>query len=262
MPIHTLPASWQVEQPLVTPVWICTAVGAGVAKAVPGAVLVALAATSPDGTDPRWQFSQLVPTGMCELAPIGLVGGCTTMLLMPKNDVAPMEGPWHAAQLLVMPAWLIWPLANVVAPIDAAPLAGISCVGMAFEWQLSQVFDVGKCAGVSPALVLGVTPMKVPTTTLGPWHWAQLLVMPEWLMRELLNFAPSTTGATAMLEPVPTWQDSQAAPVGMWLLGKPTIEKLAAGIAKLGAAAPWHWAQLLVVLGALAWMLASVGIAA
>ena len=36
--------------------------------------------------------------------------------------------------------------------------------------------------------------------------------------------------------------------------------KLAAGIAKLGAAAPWHCAQLLVVLGAFAWMLASVGI--
>jgi len=35
---------------------------------------------------------------------------------------------------------------------------------------------------------------------------------------------------------------------------------LAAGIAKLAAAAPWHCAQLLVVLGALAWMLASVGI--
>ena len=29
---------------------------------------------------------------------------------------------------------------------------------------------------------------------------------------------------------------------------------------KLGAALPWHCAQLLVVLGALAWMFASVGI--
>ena len=36
--------------------------------------------------------------------------------------------------------------------------------------------------------------------------------------------------------------------------------KLAAGIAKLGAAAPWHCAQLLVVLGALAWMLVMLGI--
>jgi len=224
--------------------------------------LVALAATSPEGTEPRWQFSQLVPAGMCEFAPIGAVGGCTTMLLTPKNDVPPMEGPWHAAQLLVIPAWLIWPLANVVAPIDAAPLAGISCVGMAFEWQLSQVFDVGKCAGVSPALVLGVTPMNVPTTTLGPWHCAQLVVMPVWLMREPLNLAPLTTGVAAMLEPVPTWQDSHAALVGRWLPGWPTIAKLAPGIAKLAAAGPWHCAQLPVVLCALAWMLVSVGIAA
>lgn len=42
--------------------------------------------------------------------------------------------------------------------------------------------------------------------------------------------------------------------------GNPTIEKFAAGIAKLGAAAPWHCAQFVVVLGALAWMFASVGI--
>ena len=41
--------------------------------------------------------------------------------------------------------------------------------------------------------------------------------------------------------------------------GRPTIEKLAAGIAKLAAVAPWHCAQLVVVLGALAWILASVG---
>ena len=38
--------------------------------------------------------------------------------------------------------------------------------------------------------------------------------------------------------------------------------KFAAGIAKLAAALPWHCAQLLVVLGALAWIFASVGIAA
>ena len=42
--------------------------------------------------------------------------------------------------------------------------------------------------------------------------------------------------------------------------GRPTMLKPADGIAKLAAAAPWHCAQLLVVLGALAWMLASVGV--
>ena len=46
----------------------------------------------------------------------------------------------------------------------------------------------------------------------------------------------------------------------MWLPGRPTIEKFAAGIAKLGAAEPWHCAQFVVVLGAFAWMFASVGI--
>jgi len=35
----------------------------------------------------------------------------------------------------------------------------------------------------------------------------------------------------------------------MWLPGMPTIEKLTAGIANDDAAAPWHCAQLLVVLG-------------
>jgi hypothetical protein len=44
------------------------------------------------------------------------------------------------------------------------------------------------------------------------------------------------------------------------LLGIPTIEKLIDGIANDAAAAPWHCSQLLLVLGALAWMLASVGI--
>ena len=35
--------------------------------------------------------------------------------------------------------------------------------------------------------------------------------------------------------------------------------KLAAGRANVGAALPWHWAQLLLVLGAYAWMFVSVG---
>ena len=51
------------------PLWICTPVGAGVAKAVPGAVLVADAAISPTGVAPAWQSSHLVDVGMCELAP-------------------------------------------------------------------------------------------------------------------------------------------------------------------------------------------------
>ena len=79
-----------------------------------------------------------------------------------------------------------------------------------------------------------------------------MLVIPLWLINEPLNFAPLPTGVAAMLEPAPTWQLSHAAVVGMWLLGRPTIVKFAAGIAKLAAALPWHCAQLPLVLGALA----------
>jgi hypothetical protein len=83
--------------------------------------------------------------------------------------------------------------------------------------------------------------------------------MPVWLIKEPLNLAPSSTGVAAMLEPVPTWQLSQAALVGICVAGKPTIVKLAAGMAKLAAVLPWHCAQLAVVLGAFAWMLVKVG---
>jgi hypothetical protein len=83
MPIHTAFVSWQVEQPELMPVWICALVGAGVAKAVPGAVRVADAAMSPPGMLARWQVSQAVEVGMCELVPTGLIGGMPTMRLMP-----------------------------------------------------------------------------------------------------------------------------------------------------------------------------------
>ena len=95
-----------------------------------------------------------------------------------------------------------------------------------------------------------VMPAKVVVEPDGRWQATQLFVMPVWLMRELLNLAPLGTGSTGTLEPVPTWQRSQGALVGMWLLGRPTMKKLFAGMAKLAAAAPWHCAQLAVVLGA------------
>jgi hypothetical protein len=105
-------------------------------------------------------------------------------------------------------------------------------------------------------------PAKLADVPLGTWQATQLLAMPAWFMSEPLNFAPLATGRLVMLEPGPTWQTSHDAVVGMWLAGKPTIEKFAAGMAKLGAAAPWHCAQLLLVLGALAWMFARLGITA
>lgn len=104
MPIQGCATSWQPLQPPVTPMWICTEVGAGAAKAVPGAVRPAEAGICPAGVEPRWQFSQVVDDGMCALGPAGEVGGMTTMLLTPTKLAPLMAGPWQEAQLLVMPA--------------------------------------------------------------------------------------------------------------------------------------------------------------
>ena len=87
----------------------------------------------------------------------------------------------------------------------------------------------GEVAGIT---TIWLTPTKLLPVMLGPWQAMQLLVMPVWLISDPLNLAPLPTGRLAMLEPAPTWQVSQAAPVGMWLLGGPTIAKLAAGMAK------------------------------
>lgn len=73
--------------------WICAVVGAGVANAVPGAVLVAEAAIGPDGVVARWQVSHVVLDGMCDVAPMGLVGGSTTILLTPAKLPPVMLGP-------------------------------------------------------------------------------------------------------------------------------------------------------------------------
>jgi hypothetical protein len=168
------------------PVWICAVVGAGVANALPGVVAVAVAAISPAGVVARWHVSHVVDDGMCELGPIGEVAGMTMIL---------------------------------------------------------------------------ATPTKLDPVIVGPWHAAQLLVMPAWLILEPLKRAPLPTGVAAMLEPAPTWHCSHDAEVGTWLAGGPTIVKFAAGIANPATTpAPWHCTQLPVVLGALAWMLASVGI--
>jgi len=86
------------------PVWICAVVGAGVAKAVPGAVLIAPAGIIPPGVEARWQLSQVVDDGMCELAPTGAVAGMTMIRLTPTKLLPVTVGPWQAAQLFVMPA--------------------------------------------------------------------------------------------------------------------------------------------------------------
>jgi hypothetical protein len=84
--------SWQLLQPAVTPLWICAPLGAGVANAVPGAVLVADAGPKPAGMLPRWQLSQLVELGMCDPEPGGLVCGMPTMRAIPANAVVAPAG--------------------------------------------------------------------------------------------------------------------------------------------------------------------------
>ena len=107
-----------------------------------------------------------------------------------------------------------------------------------------------------------VMPAKLPPPPEAWWQATQLPAMPAWFMREFAKRAPSTTGSVAIEDPVPTWQASHDAFVGMWFEGRPTMAKPLAGIANEGAAAPWHCAQFVVVLGALAWMSVRLGITA
>ena len=89
------------------------------------------------------------------------VGGITTIALMPKKLLAPMPGPWQAAQPLVMPAWLIWPLKVGVA--DAALAPGGMGIGNRVRVAGLQLVPTGRRGGTVPALVLGVTRRS--------WRW-------------------------------------------------------------------------------------------
>ena len=104
MPSQTLPASWQVEHPLVMPAWIIAAVGGGVMKPLPGTLLAPR--INVVGRLPRWQLSHLVELGMCEVAPGALDDGMTTRLEIPKNALALTFGPWQVSQPELMPLWL------------------------------------------------------------------------------------------------------------------------------------------------------------
>ena len=172
----------------------------------------------------------------------------------------------------MIPVW-IWVVvgagvANAVPGAVFVAEAPTIPVGVVARWQVSQVCEDGMCAPAPTGEVGGITtiwliPAKLAPVMLEPWHAMQLLVIPVWLISELLNLAPLPTGRLATLDPAPTWQVSHAPLLGMWLAGGPTITKLAAGIAKPATTlAAWHCAQFAVVLGALAWMLARVGITA
>jgi hypothetical protein len=177
---------------------------------------------------------------------------------------------WQPVQPLVMPVWICavvgTGVANLVPGVAVAAFAATNPAGIEPMWQVSQVVTDGICEPAPAGEVGGntmilVIPANEAPLIVGPWHSTQV-VSPAWLIAEFVNFAPFGTGVAATLEPAPTWQDSHAAVVGMCVAGSPTIEKLAAGIAKLDAALPWHWAQLLLVLGAYRWMFASVGMVA
>ena len=173
MPIHTALVSWHAEQPPLTPAWICELPGAGVAKAVPGAVAVAEAGTGPAGTLPRWQLSQAVDDGMCEPAPAGEVAGMTTIWLTPAKLEPVIDGPWHATQLLVIPLWLMR------EPLNLAPLpTGVAAtLEPAPTWHTSHEALVGTWLPGGPMIVKLAAGIAKPATTLAPWHCTQLALV-------------------------------------------------------------------------------------
>ena len=181
MLIHTILVSWQVVQPPVVPAWIWVAVGVGARKPLPGAALVATPGTNTEGVLPRWQFSQVLVVGKCELTPGVVDGGITTILVTPKKVLPVMFWPWQVAQPVVMPLWLNLAPAKVFGATP--PLSGISVLGILPVWQVSQPMepDTGMCAGVRLAMVLGVMPKKVPVVTVAPWQVEHPVVTPTWL---------------------------------------------------------------------------------
>lgn len=158
-----------------------------------------------------------------------------------------MLGPWQVAQPELMPAWLNCALAKVVMPVE-----GTRPVGAPPRWQVSQDALVGTWAGANALMPTGNTPVKVPAVTVEPWQVAQLTVAPLWLNSELAKLAPSVTGVVAMLELVPTWQDSQLRlPMEIWLASGALMMLLAVRY-RAALATLWHCTQLPLVF----WMLA------
>ena len=156
---------------------------------------------------------------------------------------------------MVMPLWLNLAPAKVVMPA-----AGTSMAGTLLVWQISQARVVGRCSGARLAMFLGQTPSKVLTVTLAPWQLSQPVLMPAWLNKEPEKRAPSCTGVEVTLEPGPTWQLSQpSAPMGMWRAVGATILSVPFWLYRAAFAALWHCAQLRLMLGALAWILDTVG---
>jgi hypothetical protein len=66
---------------------------------------------------------------------------------------------------------------------------------------MCELAPAGEVRGITTILV---TPAKLEPLIVGPWQDSQLVVIPAWLIFELLNLAPLGTGVAAMLEPAPT----------------------------------------------------------
>ena len=84
--------------------------------------------------------------GRCDpAAPAGVVGGMTTIFVMPANP--PAVAPWHSTQV-VAPAWFI------LDPENFAPLrtGGIGTLEPAPTWQFSHGWLVGMWLGASPRI--------------------------------------------------------------------------------------------------------------
>ena len=179
-------------------------------KAVPGAVLVALAETNPPGIEPAWQASHCFDEGMWDCAPATLNGGITTILLTPKKLLPVMLGPWHTSHPLLTPAWLYAELLNL-----AVFCTGSVRLEPAPTWQLSHavlpngMWFVGGATTENP-----LAGIAKPGAAVALWHCAQFV-----LVEGALAWIATIVGITAKLLLV--WHEVQldAVATGMWLLG-------------------------------------------
>jgi hypothetical protein len=113
----------------------------------------------------------------------------------------------------VIPVW-IWAVvgagvANAVPGAVFVADAATIPVGVVAKWQVSHEVVEGMCALGPTGEVAGITtiwltPAKLAPVMLGPWQAMQLLLIPVWLISELLNLAPLPTGRLTTLEPPPT----------------------------------------------------------
>ena len=143
---------------------------------------------------------------MCAPAPAGLVGGITTIFVIPANPVMPE--PWHSTQV-VTPAWLILDFVNL-RPLTTGVAAMLEPEP---TWQTSQDWDVGTWFEGRPTIEKFAAGMANEAAAL-PWHCAQFVVV-------LGAYAWMFVSVGITDKSVPVWQFVQVAvvAVGMWFAG-------------------------------------------